>query len=106
MKKLGFTVLRLGFMWSGFNPAPNYYNETYVDIIRDIVRVQSGETLDSDCADQVMELCSLVTYSDNTMVSARGRLRTPRHARAARQAGSPQNPPRLLTATPHSQCAY
>jgi len=31
---LGFTVVRLGFMWSGYNPAPNVFNQTYIDVIK------------------------------------------------------------------------
>lgn len=37
MQKMGFTVIRLGFMWSGANPAPGVFNATYIDIIRGIV---------------------------------------------------------------------
>ena len=37
MERLGFTVMRLGFMWSGFNPAPDVFNQTYIDIVRSIV---------------------------------------------------------------------
>jgi len=28
MAAMGFNVMRLGFMWSGFNPAPGVYNQT------------------------------------------------------------------------------
>eukprot|EP01047_Picozoa_sp_COSAG01_P130675 COSAG01_NODE_60293_length_295_cov_1.433673_1_plen_70_part_10 len=37
MQKYGFTVVRLGFMWSGFNPQPGEFNQTYVDIIKTTV---------------------------------------------------------------------
>mmetsp|Transcript_7252 Transcript_7252/g.20469 ORF Transcript_7252/g.20469 Transcript_7252/m.20469 type:complete len:497 (+) Transcript_7252:110-1600(+) len=37
MQRLGFTVVRLGFMWSGYNPAPGVFNQTYIDIIKVIV---------------------------------------------------------------------
>jgi endoglycosylceramidase len=37
MQRLGFTVVRLGFMWSGYNPAPGVFNQTYVDVIKAIV---------------------------------------------------------------------
>lgn len=33
-EQLGFTVVRLGFMWSGYNPAPNVFNQTYIDVIK------------------------------------------------------------------------
>ena len=28
-----FNVLRLGFMWSGYNPAPGVFNQTYIEVI-------------------------------------------------------------------------
>lgn len=28
MEALGFNVMRLGFMWSGYNPAPGQFNQT------------------------------------------------------------------------------
>ena len=37
MKKLGFNVMRLGYMWSGYNPTSGYFNQTYVDTIQAIV---------------------------------------------------------------------
>ena len=37
MQRLGFSVLRLGFMWSGYNPSPGVFNRTYVDVIHSIV---------------------------------------------------------------------
>mmetsp|Transcript_21345 Transcript_21345/g.51747 ORF Transcript_21345/g.51747 Transcript_21345/m.51747 type:complete len:483 (-) Transcript_21345:156-1604(-) len=37
MKKMGFNVLRLGWMWSGFNPAPGVFNQTYLEIVQGIV---------------------------------------------------------------------
>ena len=37
MGKLGFNVLRLGFMWSGFNPSPGVFNNTYLGVIKTIV---------------------------------------------------------------------
>ena len=51
MARLGFTVLRLGFMWSGFNPAPGIFNQTYVDIVKTIVgRAAAHGTRDADYA--------------------------------------------------------
>ena len=38
MKKLGFNVIRLGYMWTGVNPAPGVFNQTYVDAIKAIVQ--------------------------------------------------------------------
>eukprot|EP01045_Picozoa_sp_COSAG04_P014281 COSAG04_NODE_1059_length_8523_cov_2.419853_2_plen_475_part_00 len=37
MEALGFNVLRLGFMWSGYNPAPGVYNRSYVEVIKTTV---------------------------------------------------------------------
>ena len=37
MEKLGFNVMRLGFMWSGYNPAPGVFNHTYLESVRAIV---------------------------------------------------------------------
>ena len=37
MRSLGFNVMRLGFMWSGFNPAPGVFNQTYLMTIKSIV---------------------------------------------------------------------
>ena len=37
MKSLGFNAMRLGFMWSGYNPAPGVFNETYLEVIQQIV---------------------------------------------------------------------
>ena len=37
MASLGFSVLRLGWMWSGFNPAPNVFNHTYANVMKSIV---------------------------------------------------------------------
>ena len=37
MEALGFNVLRLGFMWSGYNPAPGEYNRSYVEVIKTTV---------------------------------------------------------------------
>jgi endoglycosylceramidase len=34
MRSLGLSVVRLGFMWSGYNPRPGEYNQTYIDIIK------------------------------------------------------------------------
>lgn len=34
MQALGFTVVRLGFMWSGYNPARGVFNQTYVEVIK------------------------------------------------------------------------
>ena len=37
MQRMGWTVLRLGFMWSGYNPAPGNFNQNYIDIVKGIV---------------------------------------------------------------------
>ena len=37
LQNYGFTVVRLGFMWSGFNPRPGEFNQTYIDIIKTTV---------------------------------------------------------------------
>ena len=37
MQRLGFNVVRLGFMWSGYNPAPGVFNQTYIDVIKKTV---------------------------------------------------------------------
>jgi endoglycosylceramidase len=37
MEALGFNVLRLGFMWSGYNPAPGIFNRTYIEVIKQTV---------------------------------------------------------------------
>ena len=37
MEALGFNVLRLGFMWSGYNPAPGVFNQSYIDVIKTTV---------------------------------------------------------------------
>ena len=37
MQELGLTALRLGFMWSGYNPAPGIFNKTYIDTIHSII---------------------------------------------------------------------
>jgi endoglycosylceramidase len=37
MQKVGFTALRLGFMWSGYNPAPGVFNQTYMATIKTII---------------------------------------------------------------------
>ena len=34
MESLGFNVLRLGFMWSGYNPAPGVFNQTYIEVVK------------------------------------------------------------------------
>ena len=33
MQELGINVIRLGFMWSGFNPAPGVFNQTYLRLV-------------------------------------------------------------------------
>ena len=38
MQSLGITVVRMGFMWSGFNPSPGYFNQTYLGIVQNAVR--------------------------------------------------------------------
>lgn len=35
-KKLGFNVVRLGYMWSGIEPEENVYNQTYIDVVKNI----------------------------------------------------------------------
>mmetsp|Transcript_105427 Transcript_105427/g.304340 ORF Transcript_105427/g.304340 Transcript_105427/m.304340 type:complete len:323 (-) Transcript_105427:1277-2245(-) len=37
MAQIGFNVMRLGFMWSGYNPAEGVFNQTYIDVIKTIV---------------------------------------------------------------------
>jgi hypothetical protein len=36
MQGMGFTVIRLGFMWAGFEPTRGNYNTTYLNIIKSI----------------------------------------------------------------------
>ena len=36
-EELGFNVVRLGWMWSGFNPEPDYFNQTYAERIMTVV---------------------------------------------------------------------
>lgn len=36
MKDMGFTVIRLGFMWAGFEPTRGAYNTTYLNIMKSI----------------------------------------------------------------------
>ena len=38
MEKLGITVVRLGYMWSGVNPADGVFNATYVAKVKTIVQ--------------------------------------------------------------------
>lgn len=38
MKKMGFNVMRLGFMWTGYNPQEGVFNQTYIDTVKTIVR--------------------------------------------------------------------
>eukprot|EP00520_Triparma_pacifica_P006726 CAMPEP_0118638564 /NCGR_PEP_ID=MMETSP0785-20121206/3757_1 /TAXON_ID=91992 /ORGANISM="Bolidomonas pacifica, Strain CCMP 1866" /LENGTH=449 /DNA_ID=CAMNT_0006529833 /DNA_START=14 /DNA_END=1360 /DNA_ORIENTATION=+ len=35
-KKLGFNVVRLGYMWSGIEPEENVFNQTYIDVTKNI----------------------------------------------------------------------
>ena len=37
MRDLGFTTVRLGWMWSGFNPSPGVFNMTYAKTMQAIV---------------------------------------------------------------------
>ena len=37
VEALGFNVVRLGFMWSGFNPARGVFNTTYLEAVKAIV---------------------------------------------------------------------
>jgi hypothetical protein len=37
LSDVGVNVIRLGFMWSGAQPTPGAFNETYVDIMAQIV---------------------------------------------------------------------
>ena len=39
MKSLGITVVRLGWMWSGFNPHPGVFNQTYATTLLDIISI-------------------------------------------------------------------
>ena len=34
LQSYGFTVVRLGFMWSGYNPGPGVFNQSYIDVIK------------------------------------------------------------------------
>jgi hypothetical protein len=40
LARSGFNVVRLGSMWSGVEPAEGVYNDTYIDILRDIIEVR------------------------------------------------------------------
>ena len=42
MEQLGFNVVRLGFMWSGYNPAPGVFNTTYMQVIETIIAKLNG----------------------------------------------------------------
>ena len=37
LEDLGFTVIRLGYMWTGAEPQANQFNQTYIDTIKTIV---------------------------------------------------------------------
>jgi endoglycosylceramidase len=37
LEELGFTVIRLGYMWTGAEPAERQFNQTYIDTIKRIV---------------------------------------------------------------------
>jgi endoglycosylceramidase len=37
LEALGFTVIRLGYMWTGAEPEANIFNQTYIDTIKTIV---------------------------------------------------------------------
>ena len=49
MQRMGWTVMRLGFMWTGFNPAPGVFNDTYVDIVKGIVKSVIAMSKSSGC---------------------------------------------------------
>jgi hypothetical protein len=36
-ESLGLNAVRLGFMWSGYNPAPGVFNATYMSVIKTII---------------------------------------------------------------------
>jgi len=38
MQDIGFNVIRLGYMWTGYNPQPDTWNETYVDQTKIVVK--------------------------------------------------------------------
>ena len=40
---MGLNIVRLGWMWSGFNPAPNIYNMTYANVVKRIVRTLNAK---------------------------------------------------------------
>jgi endoglycosylceramidase len=40
LEKSGMNVVRLGTMWSGVEPIEGVYNDTYIDILRNIVIVR------------------------------------------------------------------
>lgn len=42
MEGLGFTVIRLGYMWTGAEPEANRFNQTYIDTIKTIVSKLAG----------------------------------------------------------------
>ena len=37
MAEMGFNVVRLGFMWSGYHIAEGVFNQSYIDVIKTIV---------------------------------------------------------------------
>jgi len=37
LAEYGVNVVRLGFMWSGYNPAPGVFNQTYMSLVKTIV---------------------------------------------------------------------
>lgn len=37
MSALGLNAVRLGYMWTGANPGPNEFNDTYIETVRSIV---------------------------------------------------------------------
>jgi len=45
MKSLGISVVRLGWMWSGFNPLPGVFNQTYADVMLDIISILNSRDI-------------------------------------------------------------
>ena len=39
-KLFGLNVIRLGTMWAGAEPTEGVYNETYIDVLQDIIEVR------------------------------------------------------------------
>jgi endoglycosylceramidase len=39
LERFGMNVVRLGTMWSGVEPEEGVYNQTYIDILQNIIQV-------------------------------------------------------------------